>query len=75
MENEWEVLAVLAAENVVHNFIKKSFRREIGSSVIHIYDLGTDRLIQKKKVFLPSTFPQSSGKSRATNVANKQRRT
>ena len=66
---------VSASEKEAHRLVIKNFRRESGSSVCHVYDLGTHWMIQNKKVFLPSTFPQSSGQSSKTKEKNKQRRT
>ena len=72
MEKEREVLA---AESEALSLVKKNFRRESGSSVRHIYNLGTHLMIQIKKIFVPPTFPQSSGKFRATKGDIQQRMT
>ena len=66
---------MLAAESETLSLVKTSFRRESGSSVRHIYNLGTHLMIQIKKIFLPPTFPQSSGKLRATKGGIQQRTT
>ena len=73
MEREREVPA---AESEAHRLVINNFRRfGSGSSVINGYFLRTHLMIQLTKVFLPPTFPQSSGQSRATKGGNQQRRT
>ena len=64
-----------AAENEARSLVKRNFRRsESASSVTHTYDLRTYWMIQIKKEFLLTTFPQSSGKLRGMKGDNHQRR-
>ena len=66
----------MPAENEARSLVKNNFRKEVsGSSTIHTYNLSTHLMIQKAKVFLPRTFPQSSGQSRTTNENSYQQRT
>ena len=76
MENEIEVRAVaVAVKSEVYRLVSENFmREEFGSSATHTYDLRTHLMIQIKKIFLPPTFPDSSGKSIQTKGDRGQQR-
>ena len=64
---------VPASENEIHSLVVNNFRKiDNGSSTTHNYELCTHSLIQDKKLFRPSTFPQSSGKSKRTKGSREQ---